>query len=254
MRLAILGSSLVLVSFVYVYICGLPEFLSELTITRAFVETLAATCIGAWAGGAAAFRTERTTREKAERTTHIAAANKAIFKLSVMFHFMENIRESYIDKDNMRRNPQRAVKMDSPQSGMVTPLHFNLDELAYLLDERGEKGGNALMKLTELDLRFHVALTTIELRAKAREDLEIAKQAHHVENATIYDKIFSAEYGRLSAATEQLISGVDDGLAEAREAYADFCSALLEHFPRESFVEVRFPENPKTGGSARGVQ
>jgi hypothetical protein len=59
-----------------------------------------------------------------------------------MFEFMDNIRQFQIDKDDISNDPQRAVTMDSPQQGMVTPLHFDLDELAYVLDAPGEMGSS----------------------------------------------------------------------------------------------------------------
>src|SRR2546427_2893059 len=126
---------------------------------------IAGTFVAAWAGGWAAFSAERRTRDEMERKSRISAANKALFVVATMYNVFDNLRQFYIDKGNLRQDPNRALAIDSPQPGMMQVLHFDFDALNYFLDVDGATSSMALMELQLLDWHYQLLINTVELRA-----------------------------------------------------------------------------------------
>ena len=83
----------IIVGFVSIY----PplEYGSSLEILKLLVVTF----LGAWAGGYAAFKAERKSRELDQRNSRLSAANKATFKIAQTYHVAENLRRFYIDRE-----------------------------------------------------------------------------------------------------------------------------------------------------------
>jgi hypothetical protein len=137
--------------------------------------------------------------------------------------------------------------MDSPQPGMMQPLHFDYDRLNYFLNQDGELCSMALAELRVLDW-FHLALlNTVELRAVAHDDLRKAVLSKNVPDLTLdgLPILFSVEYSKLSGLTEQFIKQVDDGIIATKKMENQLQIALQRVFPGQSFLQVRFAEQPK---------
>lgn len=206
------------------------------------------TFVAAWAGGWAAFSAERMTRDDAERKSRISAANKALFTIATMFNVFENLRQFYIDADNLREDQYRALNMDSPQPGMMQALHFDFDSLNFFLDQEGDVSSMALMELQLLDWRNQLVINTVELRAKATDDLHKAIQTKPVANSTpdVIKTLYSAEYKKLAALTDQLIQEVDAGIDLTKKMDATMQTALQLQFPGQNFLQINFVEKPQT--------
>lgn len=211
-----------------------------------FVVTGIVTFVAAWAGGWAAFSSERKTREDAERKSRMSAANKALFAIATMDNVFQNLRQFYIDSDNVRNNPDRAFLMDSPQPGMMQVIHFDFDSINYFLDQDGDECSMALMELQVLDWHFQVVLTSVELRSKAFDDLHKATKSQPIANLT-FDSIrtiYVTEYHKLAGLTDQLILQVDEGLAVTKKAYGIMLVALQLQFPGQRFLQIHFAQKP----------
>ena len=120
------------------------------------VELFIVTFLAAWAGGWAAFSAERSAQEIDKRNARWSSANKAIFKLSQAYEMLENLRRFYIDVDNVRNDPDRALKMNSPQPGMMARIEFNFDELTFLLDQQGDAAPSALQALMMFEWHMRI--------------------------------------------------------------------------------------------------
>ena len=208
------------------------------------IGLIAATFVAAWAGGWAAFSAERNTRSEAERKARISAANKALFVIATMYNVFENLCRFYIDKGNLRNNPNRALMMDSPQPGMMEKLHFDFDELSYFLDAEGDVSSMALMELQVLDWHFQMLINTIELRAMAAEDLHKAIRAQPISNLTAdsVPALYQMEYKKSLALTDQLIEFVDAGIKLTKEMNEKMKVALQQQFPGQGFLQINFAE------------
>lgn len=203
-----------------------------------------ATLIAAWAGGWAAFKAERETQNSNRRAERISAANKAIFSIATAYTAYENLRQYAIDMDGVRDDIDRALKMDSPQAGMMKGITFNFDELSFFLDQPGETGSTALMELMLFEWQYQVLLQTIESRAQAFEELHIAIQSNPLGNhspAAVKTR-FPAQYAKLDALTNQLIEHVDTGLTSAKEINRKMQLALQCQFPGQSFLQINFQQ------------
>ncbi|WP_057392081.1 hypothetical protein [Ralstonia solanacearum] len=114
-------------------------------LVDAFV-LMVATFVSAWAGGASAFRVERRTQEINARNARISAANKAIFTVATAYLAYANLRAAYIDVDGLRNDTHRALKMDSPQPGMLPQIEFDFAGLEFLLDQAGTTSSQIVME------------------------------------------------------------------------------------------------------------
>jgi|GEM_PF-6343563 len=241
------GALLGFVSFYVVLAWGvsippehLPDKLAELTGV-AFV-----TLLGAWAGGWAAFKTERETQESNRRAERISAANKAIFTIAAAYTVYENLRQHSIDIDGIRNDPARALKMDSPQASMMKSIGFNFDELSFFLDQPGEASSTVLMELMLFEWQYQVLLQTVEYRARAFDELHIAMQANPIANMSLdsISSVFRVQYMKLEEMTNQLIVSVDTGLAESKSINQKIQLTLQQQFPGQSFLQINFQEHP----------
>jgi hypothetical protein len=207
-----------------------------------FVITGIITLIAAWAGGWAAFKAERSTREDAARKTRISAANKALYTVSIMFSLFNNFRQSYIDKNpNLRKDECRALLMDSPQPGMMQAVHFDFDSISYFLDQDGDVP-MVLVELQSLDWNFQMLLNTVEMRAQAMEELRILC------NGSLTILLVKQHYGmqlaKLNALTDTLIEMVDNGIDTTKRVDGMMRKALQLIFPSQSFLQINFSEKP----------
>ena len=193
------------------------------------IITVIVTGIAAWAGGAAAFRAERTTREINLRNKQISAANRAIFKLDQLFNLYLNLKESMVDP--CRSDEHRFRTMDSPQPGMLPVITFNFDELSFLLDRPGE-GLKLLEELLVLEWKYQVLMITVDHRARF---LEAYVRGHDL-----------LAINALTASTNQMIENIDLVPAAAKKAYLLFCSVLTETFPGQTFLRIQHLENDAT--------
>jgi hypothetical protein len=211
------------------------------------IVSVVGTFIAAWAGGWAAFSAERKTREQAERNARLSNANKTLFTIATMFNVFDNLRRFFIDHERVRHSEYRAIQMDSPQPGMMQPLHFDYDSLNYFLDQDGELCSMALVELRVLDWSHLALLNTVELRAVAHDDLRKAVLSKNVPDLTLgmLPTLFSAEYRKLSALTDQFIKQVDEGIVATKRMEGQFQTALQKVFPGQSFLQVRFAQQPK---------
>lgn len=216
------------------------------------MSLMVGTFVAAWAGGWAAFNAERRTRDNAERKSRISAANKALFVIATMYNVFDNLRQFYIDKGDLRQHPHRALIIDSPQPGMMQILHFDFDALNYFLDTEGDIASMALMELQLLDWHYQLLVNTIELRAKAAEDLHKAIQAKNVGNLELdgVKTIFPIEYRKSAALTDQLIQLVDEGINLTKAMDRKMQIALQQQFSGQSFVQIKFAEKPQNQPSA----
>jgi hypothetical protein len=137
--------------------------------------------------------------------------------------------------------------MDSPQPGMMQPLHFDYDRLNYFLNQDGELCSMALVELRVLDWSHLALLNTVELRAVAHDDLRKAVLSKNVPDLTLdmLPTLFSAEYRKLSALTDQFIKQVDEVIVATKKMEGQFQIALQKVFPGQSFLQVRFAQQPK---------
>lgn len=243
----VLGVLLGFASFYVVLVCGVSipsEHLPDKLVELASIAI--ATLIAAWAGGWAAFKAERETQESNRRAERISAANKAIFTIAMAYTAYENLRQHAIDKDGVRNDPDRALKMDSPQAGMMRKIQFNFDELSFLLDQQGELSSMVLMELMLFEWQYQVLLQTVESRAQVFEELHIAIQANPIGNhspAAIKTR-FAAQYTKLDALTDQLIEIVDTGLISSKDINIKVQSALQQQFLGQSFLQINFQQAP----------
>ena len=210
------------------------------------IVTVFGTFVAAWAGGWAAFNAERKTREEAERNARISAANKALFDIATMFNVFDNLRCFYVDHKGVRQSADRTFLMDSPQPGMMQPLHFDYNSLNYLLDQDGELCSMALMELQVLDWHHQALLNTIELRAMAHDGLR--KAAFSKSPPTLTSEAlqadFKAEYTKLAALTDQFIRQVDEGIDATKMMNNQLQIALQSIFQGQSFLQIRFIQKP----------
>lgn len=240
-NLLLLGALTTAAVFFFVWRSIYPDKFTELIVT------VFGTFIAAWAGGWAAFNAERKTREDTERKSRISAANKALFTIATMFNVFDNLRQFYIDKDNIRQNEGRALIMDSPQPGMMQATHFDFDSISYFLDQDGDACSMALMELQVLDWHLQVVINTVELRAIASNDLNNAIKSKPIANLTAKTiaTVYSAEHSKLAALTDQLIEQVDEGIAVTKKLNAMLQTALQLQFPGQSFLQIKFAEKPQ---------
>jgi len=209
------------------------------------LSVLFTTLIGAWAGAAAAFYSERKAREGKETASRISAANKAVFAIAQMYMVLENLREFYIDKDNARRDPNRALKMDSPQPGMVKEIGFNFDELSFFLDQPGNSSAQILMELMLLEWKYQIVHQTVELRANAIGELRREMQARPLANINQIGvdgirQFYNAPYMRVESLTDQFSTVVDDGIKTTRETNANLQKSLEGLFTGQGFLQINF--------------
>jgi hypothetical protein len=209
------------------------------------VDTLiliAATFVGAWAGGAAAFRVERRTQETSARSAQISAANKAIFAIAAAYQVYENLRAFFIDVNGSRNHPQRALKIDSPQPGMLERISFDFDALSFLLDQSGEASSQIVMELMLFQWKYQVLYQTIEHRASAAQECHRAVTTNPPADRSLAGIMvaFPGEYQKLDATTEQFIASVDDGLQNCVQLNSKFQAVLQQLFPGQNFLQINF--------------
>ncbi|HCA27221.1 MAG TPA: hypothetical protein DEP05_06205 [Betaproteobacteria bacterium] len=212
------------------------------------VSPLVLTFVGAWAGAWAAFMSERKTQESNRRAERISAANKAIFTIRALYETYENLRQHYIDVDEIRDDPDRALRMDSPQSGMMRNIEFNFNELHFFLDHPGEVRSTVLMELLRLEREYHILLQTVEHHARADDEFGRMRSGANIVTKdeekfdTAEKTTYSAQYSKLEATTNQMIASVDAGITRSREVYEKVQSALQQQFPGQKFLTIPFNE------------
>ncbi|WP_230640681.1 hypothetical protein, partial [Ralstonia solanacearum] len=54
--------------------------------------------------------------------------------------------QTYIDVDGLRNDTHRALKMDSPQPGMLPQIEFDFAGLEFLLDQAGTTSSQIVME------------------------------------------------------------------------------------------------------------
>lgn len=206
------------------------------------VGVAVATFVAAWAGGWAAFGAERRTQEINRMNSRISAANKAVFTIATAHTVFENIKEHFIDANDVRSDPQRALRMDSPQSGMLSNIEFDFDELGYFLDHAEDICAAALKELMEFEWQYRILFQSVEQRAKAWEDLHMAILANPIANLSdeSIKTIYVLPYRRLDSATTQMIESVEDGLKSAQSVYLTMQKALKCQFPDQVFLQINF--------------
>ena len=211
------------------------------------VLMIVGTFLAAWAGGWAAFRAERNTRNDAEKQSRISAANRALFTVATLFNVFNNLRQHYIDAGNVRDRANRTLDVDSPQSGMMQEIHFDFDSLNYFLACDGDVSSMALMELQVLEWHYHVLVNTVELRAAAIVGLHRAIAAKPMVNASpdAIKAFFAAEWRRLDAITDQFILLVDDGISKTKQMNTKMQVALQSQYPSQSFLQINFEQKPQ---------
>ncbi len=200
------------------------------------------TFLAAWAGGWAAFSAERKTRDQKEWDARISATNRAIFKIAQIYEVYGNLREFFIRGSETRNDPDRALKMNSPQPGMLSAIKFNFDELSFLLDMPGSTDMSVVMDLMRLEWRYQVLTATVDLRARAADDLHRIMRQRPLANlqpggAAMF---YRQEYDKATALTDQLIDLVSDGLEHTKDVNQKFQSTLRLRFPGQSFLQINF--------------
>jgi len=205
------------------------------------VIILIATFVGGWAGGRAAFSEERMTREDKEHKARISAANRALFKISIFYDQFNNIRQYYIDADNARNDEFCAMHMNSPVPGIMQDITFDLDSISYFLDAEGECG-MVLKELQVLEWLYKVLVTTVDLRAKAYEELMNCVSTTIMPERTPESirQVFFREYLKLNELTTQFVSLVDEGTQKAIEVDKKMRDALQLQFGTDDFLKVNF--------------
>lgn len=200
------------------------------------------TFVAAWAGGWAAFGAERNTRAQELRRARITAANRAIFKIAQLYNIYENLRKFYVDKDGARNDPLRAIKMDSPQPGMMKEVTFNFDDLSHFLDHPGSVASQTLMELQVFDWHYQVVRNTVELRVQALSELRQAMRERRMANLTFesLQTFYADEFRKAASLADQMIEVVDAGIRSASDIYRKMQEALQLQFPGESFLKVNF--------------
>ncbi len=206
--------------------------------------TMIATGIAAYVGGWAAFGAERERRVEEELKKRVSASNKAIFVAFTIFESLDNLRRYCIDKDGARASQFRALEIDSPQAGMMQSVSFDFESLGFFLDADDKVSAITLMELQVLDWHYQMVRNTVELRARAAEELHGMMLAQH--NANIAPEniqtVYSAHFQKLSALTDQLVTMVDEGIVLARKADGRLRAALALQFPDQEFLRVNYVE------------
>ncbi len=206
--------------------------------------TMIATGIAAYVGGWAAFGAERERRAEEELKKQVSASNKAIFVAFTIYESLDNLRKYYIDKNGTRHSKFRAINMDSPQAGMMQCVSFDFDSLNFFLDADDDISASTLMELQVLDWHFRMVINTVELRARAVEELHKAMLAQPVVNITPENiqTVYSSHFMKLSALTDQFVTMVDDGIILAKKADDRLRAALALQFPKQDFLRVNYAE------------
>jgi len=205
-------------------------------------ELFGVTFLAAWAGGWAAFRAERKSRLDNERKGQISAANRAIFAIAQIYMVYGNLRDFFLPDAHLRQDPDRALKVNSPQPGMLSDIRFNFDELSFLLDMEGDHDVSALMELMLLEWRYRVLVVTTNSRATAVDDLHKTMAQRRLANlppgggAVFY----AQEHAKATALTDQLTELIEDGLKYTKEVNAKLQTTLKRQFPNQSFLQVNF--------------
>lgn len=238
-------------SFVYLYYVG-RLVVEHPDKTPELIVTMIATGIAAFVGGWAAFGAERERRAEEEMKRRVSASNKAIFVAFTIYESLDNLRQYCIDKDGARTNSFRALMIDSPQAGMMQSVSFDFDSLGFFLDADDDVSATTLMELQVLDWHFQMLRNTVELRARAAEELRGVMVAQHNVNIA-YENIstvYSTHFKKLSALTDQLVTMVDDGIALARKADERLRVALALQFPNQDFLRVNYVAQAPTAEKA----
>lgn len=218
-----------------------PDKMQELLVT------LIATGIAAFVGGWAAFGAERERRAEEELKKRVSASNKAIFVAFTIHESLDNLRQYCIDKNGARDSKYRALVIDSPQAGMMQFIGFDFDSLNFFLDADDKVSATTLMELQVLDWHYQMVRTTVELRAQAAEELHNLMLAQHSTNISLESiaTIYGANFTKLSALTDQLVTMVDDGVILAKKADEQLRAALAHQYPKQEFLQVNYVEQPQ---------
>lgn len=239
----IVGGMLGFALFFIMLGCGVTIPLNKFPDTlREVVILMVGTFVGGWAGGVAAFKAERETQELNRRAERIAAANKAIFTILMLYEVYENLRQHCIDTEAVRKAADRVLNIDSPQPGMMKDIEFHFDELDFLLELPEEVGAAVMRKLMFFQWQYGILVQTVEQRAKAFEDLYRARHANPVVNAdeSHIRHLFPAEYRKLEALTNQMIDLVNEGISEAKTIDSKLREVLQQQFPKHVFLKINF--------------
>lgn len=204
--------------------------------------TMIATGIAAYVGGWAAFGAERERRAEEELKKRVSASNKAIFVAFTIYEALDNLRKYCIDKNGARTSKFRALTIDSPQAGMMQSVSFDFDSLNFFLDAEDDVSATTLMELQVLDWHFQMVRNTVELRARAAEELHNAMLAHYNENIApeTIQAVYGTHFKNLSTLTDQLVAMVDDGIVLAKKVDGRLRAALAHQFPNQDFLQVNY--------------
>lgn len=215
-----------------------PDKTSELLVT------MIATGIAAYVGGWEAFGAERERRAEEDLKKRVSASNKAIFVAFTIHESLYNLRQYCIDKNGARTNKFRALMIDSPQASMMQRVSFDFDSLDFFMNADDEVSATTLMELQVLDWHFQMLRNTVELRARAMEELHNAMLAQH--NTDIAPEnikaVYNSHFKKLSSLTDQFVTMVDDGIVLAKKADLRLRAALTLQFPNQDFLRVSYVE------------
>lgn len=203
--------------------------------------TLAAAFAGAWA----AFKLENTRRKRDREDEEVAAGNRALFTLTVIWSSLKQYQKEYIDERRGTSDAWLNLAAGSPLGH--DDLTFDMKDLSFLLQSKGSVFQQMFL---EAD-RFHSAAQLI----KSRNEIVISKvfPLFAAAGIGINDKRKIAEIEvtlgvdivhRLKVTTAAIIKNVDEDVISSRLAYDALQSALAALYPKRKFIKMDFNPPP----------
>lgn len=241
-----LFGALVCALFVYgldIYLAAGIGGLGQELVSK-FMPPLLATFAGAAAAFYFALRQQRIARQQVQ----ISAGNFAIFRLHEMYTIATNFRQHFIKPH--RSDPDRWLNMNSPPPGMVRRIGFKFEDLGFFLDHPSPKNPAAqvLSDLLFIEERFRIAIDILDLRARVIVEEVIPFLGKLVTpGATPAEAVrdFNPRaYRQLVSLTDELITRMDDIVAQLDRLYPRLRGALLFIHSKGNFVELKFEPLP----------
>lgn len=202
-----------------------------------FLGTVLSTFLGAWL----AFNFGKIQRDDERRKTEVAAGNRALFTLSLMYNgtamYQKEIVEPYRGKPDAWLNLHVTTPLDEKP-------FFEIKELIFLLSAAPSVFGD--MFLEQQRYQQIVFITNEHRRLVLTEAWPRMEKAGLTINDRRPDDEIRAILGpsvttQLNVYTAAIIKNVDENEKTLREVFEKLRKALKDVYPDEKFTNIKFP-------------
>ena len=208
------------------------------------VVSALSTLAAAFLGALAAFLLQDCRNRRAEEDQQRAAANRAIFDLSLIWNSLEQFRREIVEPVRHSRAPW--LEMGAAISTNFDRVGFDFDQLFFLVEK---DKAELLQRLNLEQSRYRITLSLIEERSglvlnrlqPTMESLGYAADGE-IDLRRLEHELGPELTWKLKSLTDSIIGFVDENLASIEQLNDDLTSEIKRLYKGKRVLEVKYPK------------